>query len=143
MESNRQLQTTAPEWLAGAWESKTASGIIYEEWKKVNSNTFTGRSYMLRDRDTIVLENIQLITKDNVLTYIPTVKGENNDQPVIFPLISRSAKKIVFENKSHDFPQVISYTRISKDSLLAETSGTSRGVIRRQSFPMRRISTKF
>jgi hypothetical protein len=133
------LQTNEVEWLVGTWENKSARGSMYETWTKVNNAELSGKSYILKDRDTVVFENVQLVKRNNVLTYIPTVNGQNNNQPVSFPMISRSENKVVFENKAHDFPQVISYTRISKDSLIAEISGISKGVAKRQGFPMRRI----
>lgn len=132
-------QTSETEWLVGTWENKTPRGNIYETWRKISNTELSGKSYILRDKDTVIFENVQLIRKNNVLTYIPTVSGQNNSQPVNFPLISSSESKIVFENKAHDFPQVISYTRISKDSLIAEISGISKGVAKRQIFPMKRV----
>lgn len=135
----RNYQADDAEWLIGTWENKTTRGSIYESWKKVRRNELTGKSFILKDRDTVVLENIQLVRKNNILTYIPTVNGQNNNQPVSFPLISKSEKKLVFENKSHDFPQLISYTRITGDSLVAEISGISKGVLKRQTFYMRRL----
>lgn len=139
MGTRGNLQTNEAEWLVGTWENKTARGSIYESWTKVSNTELVGKSYILKERDTVVFENVQLIRKNNLLTYIPTVNGQNNNQPVSFPLISKSENKLVFENKSHDFPQLISYTRISRDSLIAEISGISKGVAKRQSFPMRRI----
>ncbi len=133
------LQTNETEWLVGTWENKTARGSMYETWKKISNSELSGKSYILKDRDTVVLENVQLIRKSNVLTYIPTVNGQNNNQPVSFPLISSSENKIVFENKNHDFPQLISYTRITRDSLIAEISGISKGVAKREAFPMKRV----
>jgi hypothetical protein len=46
---------------------------------------------------------------------------------------------MIFENPAHDFPQFISYTKITTDSLVAEISGTKNGQARKQRFPMKRI----
>ncbi|MES3019612.1 MAG: DUF6265 family protein [Bacteroidota bacterium] len=132
-------QTTNTHWLAGTWENKSPRGSMYETWKVVSKNELAGKSYMLKGKDTVVFENIRLIRKNNILTYIPTVNGQNNNQPVNFPLIKSSEDKLVFENKAHDFPQTISYTRISKDSLVAEIAGISKGLAKRQAYPMKRI----
>ncbi|SKB27452.1 DUF6265 family protein [Daejeonella lutea] len=139
MGTRGNFQTHEAEWLIGTWENKTSRGSMYESWKKVSNSELAGKSYMIRERDTVVFENIQLVRKSNLLIYIPTVNGQNNNQPVSFPMISNSDNKVVFENKNHDFPQLISYTRISKDSLIAEISGISKGVVKRQAFPMKRI----
>jgi hypothetical protein len=46
--------------------------------------------------------------------------------------------KMVFENEQHDFPQQISYQKLSRDSLVAEISGVIKGEFRAQQFPMRK-----
>jgi hypothetical protein len=139
MVGKENSQISNIEWLVGTWENKTTQGSMYETWKKVSRNELSGKSYILRDKDTVVLENVQLIKKKKILTYVPTVQGQNNNQPVSFPLKSRSEDKVVVENKSHDFPQIISYTRVSKDSLAAEISGISKEVTKIQVIPMRRV----
>ncbi|HEY1008994.1 MAG: DUF6265 family protein [Daejeonella sp.] len=133
------LQNGRPDWLVGTWETKMARGNLYETWKKISNAEFSGKSYMIKDKDTLVFETIQLIERNNVLHYIPTVKGQNNDKPVIFPLKTNTATQLVFENLAHDFPQVVSYTRITADSLYAEVSGTSNGKTRKQRFGMKRV----
>lgn len=126
-------------WLIGTWENKTSKGSIYETWSKINSNEFSGKSYIVKEQDTIVFENIQLVQEQNRLLYIPSVKNQNDGLPVRFTSSAISERKLIFENLNHDFPQVISYTKISVDSLVAEISGTKSGQERRQVFPMKRM----
>ena len=109
-------------WLIGTWENKTKRGSIYETWTKVNNTEFIGKSYMIKNKDTVVFESIRLIQQNDSLYYIPIVKNQNNGQPVRFAGIEVSKSRIVFENKLHDFPQVISYAKINADSLVAEIS---------------------
>lgn len=134
------LQSHEADWLLGTWKHQTANGILYESWEKVSSIEFSGKSYKLRDKDTIVFENIQLIKKNNTLYYIPTVNGQNSNKPVSFALTRKAANRLVFENRAHDFPQTITYTRISSDSLFAEVSGTSKGIFKKQQFGMRKVN---
>lgn len=124
-------------WLLGKWENQTQRGRMVEEWHKVNDSTFAGRSYMITAMDSIPLESILLRKEGTELYYIPTVKGQNNDQPVKFRLTSSAAKSMVFENPSHDFPQKISYT-LEERSLMAEISGVMNGQQRSRKFPMRK-----
>ena len=86
------------EWLIGTWENKTPKGSIYETWSKASDNELTGKSYIVKEQDTIV-----------------------------------------FENPQHDFPQIISYTKINADSLVAEISGSKNGQELKQTFPMKRV----
>lgn len=127
------------EWLIGTWESKTSKGSIYETWCRANKNELSGKSYILRGKDTIVFENIQLIQENYSLFYIPTVENQNDGLPVRFATKTITETQLVFENAQHDFPQIISYTKINTDSLLAEISGTKNGKKRKQMFAMKRL----
>lgn len=51
----------------------------------------------------------------------------------------KKAEWLVFENPMHDFPQIISYTKITCDSLVAQISGEKNGQERKQAFPMKRV----
>lgn len=127
------------EWLIGTWENKTRRGTIYESWVKTGETELAGKSFMIKDKDTIVFENIKLVQEPGGLFYIPTVKGQNQGLPVRFKGRSISETQLIFENPAHDFPQIISYTKISADSLVAEISGMRNGQERKQQFPMRRV----
>ncbi|WP_300485167.1 DUF6265 family protein [Flavobacterium sp.] len=127
------------DWIIGTWENKTPKGSLYETWRKINDREYRGKSYILQGKDTVVFETIQLVQEGPNLFYIPTVKDQNNNQPVHFIAKTSSATQLVFENRQHDFPQVITYTKTSTDALTAEISGTKNGQERKQSFPMKRI----
>ena len=126
-------------WVIGTWENIMAKGSVYETWSKSDVNEFSGKSYMVKEQDTIVFENIRLVREQNKLFYIPTVKNQNENLPVRFIAKTISETQLVFENLQHDFPQIISYTRINADSLLAEISGIKNGHERRQTFSMKRV----
>jgi hypothetical protein len=127
------------EWLIGTWENKTESGNIYESWTKMNEHEFSGRSYMLNEKDTVVFENIRLVQEQDELFYVPTVKNQNEGLPVRFASTTISATEIIFENSQHDFPQIISYSKMNADSLVAEISGIKNGQKQKQIFPMKRV----
>lgn len=127
------------EWLIGTWENKTSKGNVYETWNKKSETEFEGKSYILKEKDTIVFENIRLVQEQDGLYYIPTVKTQNENLPVRFAPKTISETQLVFENPQHDFPQIISYTKINSDSLIAEISETKNGQERRQIFSMKRV----
>jgi len=126
-------------WLIGTWENKAVRGSVYESWSMLNENELSGRSFMIKDQDTIVFEHIRLVQEGDMLVYIPTVEDQNNKLPVRFTQKSVTDSELIFENMNHDFPQVIQYTRITKDSLVAEISGEIRGKMKKQTFPMKKI----
>lgn len=137
--TSAQNTSTIPQWLLGKWENQTQRGKMIEEWSKVNDSTYSGKSYMITTTDSISLESVVLKKEGNDIFYIPTVKGQNNDQPVKFKLTSSSANQLVFENPTHDFPQKITYTLENENSLMAEISGIINGQQRARKFPMKKL----
>lgn len=127
------------EWLVGTWENKTPKGSIFETWRKVNDHEFSGKSYLIKEKDTVFFETIQLVQEQDQLFYIPRVKNQNSGLPVRFTGTTISETRLVFENSQHDFPQKISYTKITSDSLVAEISGIRSGLPRNQTFLMKRV----
>lgn len=136
--SSNQEEINKVSWLLGTWQHKTKKGIIYESWSQLNQYELSGMSFFFEGQDTIVLETIQLIQENDRLLYIPIVQNQNDALPVRFVSTSVAEKEMVFENKNHDFPQVIAYVRITEDSLMASISGIVDGKERRQTFPMKR-----
>lgn len=136
-QQTNQLQKS--NWLIGTWESKTKHGSIFEAWMMQSESEFRGKSYMLNKADTVVFEQIQLLAENNTLFYIPTLTNQNKGLPVRFALKSSTDSSLLFENSSHDFPQLISYQKIGVDSLFAEVSGTSKGKARSEKFRMKRV----
>jgi len=127
------------EWMLGTWENRTDRGSVYEHWEEKNPHEFAGKSYMLRDGDTVVFETIRLVEEDGGLVYIPMVGDQNEGLPVRFGSKLITDQKMVFENKEHDFPQEISYHRVSGDSLVAQIRGLRNGAEDERVFPMRRV----
>jgi len=132
-------QLDSAEWLIGTWENSMSQRIIYEEWKKIDKESLSGRSFYLNNSDTIVLETVALKEAEEGLVYSPTVKNQNNGQAVNFTMTECSSTSMKFENQAHDFPQIIEYRLIKNDSLVAEISGKVNGEMRRQRFAMSKI----
>ena len=84
-------------------------------------------------------ESIILQQKGENLTYTATVKGQNNDKPVAFKLTTTTENQVVFENPKHDYPQKISYTQITPDSLAVKISGIQQGKPSAEAFSMKKI----
>jgi hypothetical protein len=111
------------EWLIGAWENQSEEGIFTETWSKPNDSTLTAGSFFIKEKDTLHFENVQLVEKDGELVYKTTIKGQNNDKPISFSLISETENELVFENLQNDYPQKIKYLRNSKTAITISISG--------------------
>lgn len=126
------------DWLIGKWENTSPDGVLTENWQKVNDSTFSGSSYFIKGKDTIHQETITLEQKGENLTYNATVKGQNDDKAIVFPSTSESDKQLVFENPKHDFPQKITYTKGTNNTLTAEISGNLQGKLTTERFILKK-----
>jgi hypothetical protein len=143
-ENNGVLATANDEiykayFFIGEWENREKDGVMTERWHKQNDSVFTGESYFISGNDTMSSEKITIEQRGNELYFIPTLKGQNNNQPVEFKLIESSPTHLVFENPTHDFPEKITYTLLTKDSLLAEISGMMDNNATTHQFPLKRV----
>ena len=125
-------------WVIGSWKNQSAKTLDMETWKKLNDSTLLGINYSLAGADTVSSERICLQQRRGKLYYIPIVRNQNGGKAVTFTLTSSNNKHLVFENPEHDFPQKITYTQITNDSLVAEISGTRKGRQKAIQFPMKR-----
>ena len=125
-------------WLEGTWQNSTPDGLFTEQWTKESDSTFIAESTVTKGKDTLFYETIVLDQKGDSLHYIVTTPNQNNAKPVSFTLKSFTANSYVFENKQHDFPQRITYTKVTNDSIVAEISGIQKGRPAVEQFPMKR-----
>lgn len=126
-DNNEKDKIKTAHWLIGKWETRSADGTLTETWKKANDSTYNGQSFFLKGKDTIHYETIVLQQIGEQLSYNANIRGQNQDKPVAFVLAETKENQLVFENPKHDYPQKISYTQVSKDSLVAEISGIQLG----------------
>jgi hypothetical protein len=126
-------------WLVGDWQKQSEKGILTEAWRKLDDSTLVGRSYLISEADTLLLESIRLEQRIGKLYYIPTVSDQNKGQPVIFAQTSLTDSVVVFENPKHDFPQIITYSLLVNDSLSAEIAAVVDGQMKTRAFRMGKV----
>lgn len=111
-------------WLIGTWQMEKKNGLLTETWQQTNDSTFDESSYFQKTSDEKkLLENVQIVFRENNLYYIPTVSDQNNQQPVKFLITSTSNNKLIAEDPDHDFPKRIVYEMINPDSIHARKDG--------------------
>jgi hypothetical protein len=126
-------------WLLGNWENEMPEGVLTETWTKKNDSTFSGTTYFIINKeDTVHSETIILKQLNDELVYRPTVKGQNNDEPVDFKLSFENENSFSFENPKHDYPQKIVYKKMNETSLVATISGMQQGKQSTESYPMKK-----
>ena len=93
-------------------------------------------SFFIKEKDTLHFETIRLIEKQGELVYETTIKGQNNDKPILFPLLSENENELVFENLQNDYPQKIKYQRNSKSAITITISGRQTKKVISEQFKM-------
>jgi hypothetical protein len=126
-------------WLEGEWMSKSKNGILIEKWEKENNQLLMGKSYFIKNLDTVYhelikIEKLRENNKENIF-YQAMVSNQNMGQPIRFKLISKlNADTLRFENKLHDFPQYIVYPKPKNDTLKTFIEGFQQGKYKRVNF---------
>lgn len=138
LKSKETSKILVADWLLGKWENNSENGNLTETWKKVNDSIYNGESYFVKGKDTLHAEQIKLEQKGEALFYISTIKGQNNDEPVTFIQNDTIEKQLVFENPKNDFPQKISYLKITNDSILIQISGIQQGKASSSKYSMKK-----
>lgn len=115
----------------GKWKMDIENAEIYEEWQLVNENELIGTNYSLENGIKIINENLWIKKFADQWAYIAVTFNENI---TLFALIEHSPKKIIFENKEHDFPQRISYEFHKGGKLTAAIEGSVNGGLKRKEF---------
>jgi|WetSurMetagenome_2_1015567.scaffolds.fasta_scaffold363087_2 hypothetical protein len=96
--------------IAGLWEMKSEKGTVYERWEITHSGTLTGDDFMIGvNNDTTYIEHMDILMIGDDVYYVASVHNQNNGEPVFFKIFEWTRNVFAFENKEHDFPQVIRY----------------------------------
>lgn len=122
-------------WIAGTWKIKTSNGQIVESWAILNDSTLQGKSVFVKStQDSVLQETLELSCRKGVWSYLSTVQGQNNNQPVAFKITYQRGTEFICVNPEHDFPQRIAYLRLSASQMLASIEGTRKGRFSKQNF---------
>lgn len=111
-------------WLAGCWESRTERRTIQEMWMAPAGGFMLGGSRTVAGGVVREFEHLHIRAAGDTLIYtaIPA-----RQQQTDFRAVAPSEGVVSFENPAHDFPQKITYRRITPDSLVARVEGGGRG----------------
>jgi hypothetical protein len=128
--------SVAPPWLAGCWEMRAGELVIEEHWMSVRGGTMLGMNRAVRGGELAGYELLILRDEGSSWVYEAHPSGQS---PASFRSAAITDTSIAFSNPDHDFPQTITYSRISADSLVARTAGESGGKVREMQFRYRRV----
>ena len=128
-------------WLLGQWQCQTDTTNLIETWTFENDSTLTATSFFIQNKkDTLHHETIELIETNKKLIYKATIIGENNNEPVSFQKTMETETELIFENPTHNYPQKITYKKISNTQLTATISGKLNGKIESESYQLKKLT---
>ena len=113
------------DWINGKWIGEINGTPIVENWTKLSTVKFNGKSYTILENDTNIVEILALEVIDGEIYYSADV--EENKEIVSFRLISEKPNQFIFENKENDFPTRIRYTYQEPNNLHVVISGNIEG----------------
>ena len=123
------------EWLIGAWQHKTDTTNLIENWSFENDSTLTATSYFIqKNNDTLHNESIKLLQNNNLLLYYSTVIGTNNNEAVPYQKTTATPTELTFENLKQNYPQKISYKKTAKAQISISISGKVNGKISTETY---------
>ncbi len=126
--------------MNGDWKVNVEEGQMTECWKMINKKAFSGTCILLNNQDTLFFETMKIHKMQRRFFYSTSFISNGILHETDFVLKKMNDKSLIFENKLHDFPQTISYTFYSPDSILAKIGGREKDTLRYEYFPMKKIN---
>jgi len=109
-------------WLAGHWSNGEGADRVEELWLEPRGGAMLGMHRDLRSGKFVFFEFLRIVEDSAGVAYVAQPKGR---APTRFGLIEQGARKVVFENTAHDYPQRILYWADEQGRLHARTEGTT------------------
>jgi hypothetical protein len=111
-------------WLAGSWIGGSSESTIYEShYSTPNGGVIVSASKETRNGRTVSTDLEMIHQKDGRIIFQPFPNGVKS--PSSFPLVTFDAlaRRAVFENREHDFPQVFIFEQPALDALKITLQG--------------------
>ncbi len=128
-------------WLAGHWRGTLKNGAIFEtHYTDASGGTIVSASKEIRNGRTVGFELELFYEKDGRIIYQPHPNGRRSEHA--FPLLGydATARRAVFENKEHDFPQTFNFELAAPDNLVITLSGPDKdGATKEIVYDLRRV----
>lgn len=123
-------------WLGGCWQSTAGTRVVVEMWLPPDGGLMLGASRTVATGQARAFEHLRIRSEGDAIVYtaIPSKQVETD-----FRSTEVSATGFTVENRAHDFPQRIVYTRTSDDAFTARVEGPGQNGLRGFDLAFRRI----
>lgn len=110
--------------LVGKWVDTNEKNTFTEEWILDEEKNLIGKGIEILKKDTVTIEDLFITFENGKSSFGAKIMDLNTDKIVWFNEIENSLDKIVFENKTNDFPQKIQYQLISDTEIKVLLEGS-------------------
>lgn len=134
---NQKVSIEELSWLAGCWESAGGEPRVDEQWMTPRGGLMLGMGRTVKGGVATQFEQMRIREQEGSLVFTSKPSGQ---EEASFAAIEVTSSRVVFENKTHDFPRRIIYRRNDDGTLAARIEGEKAGKIAGFDFPMRRAA---
>lgn len=125
--SAQQMEDAVFSKLSGKWINESQTKTTIELWVKLDNKIIKGQGLTIDNntRDTIFTEDLLISEMGGEIFYI--AKVSENNFPVSFLLTEITDTSLTFENKTHNFPQLIKYSFSLDKTLSVDVKAQNKG----------------
>jgi|GEM_PF-251537 len=141
---SRNMATIIPEgsltefaWLSGTWVGEAEDAFTEEHWMTPRGDVILGMNRVSGGAADGFFEVLRIENRPGGVYYLAGPTGRC--PPTEFRLIEQSARRAIFENPKHDFPQRIEYKR-EGDAMIVRISGQQNGRAAESSWTWRKTA---
>jgi hypothetical protein len=124
-------------WLAGCWERRSDTRVIEEQWMTPRGGLMLGMARTVDGERTREYEQTSIRIEGAELVFTARPSGQVEAS---FRSTEIGARRVVFENLAHDFPQRVIYALDDSGQLAARIEGLRQGRVVGVDFPYRRVA---
>jgi hypothetical protein len=121
---SQEMDLTKLSWLEGLWTGAKDGIEMEERWTSTKGGALLGVHRDVKNGRMVSFEFFRIDTTKDGAFYFASPRGAT---PTLFKLVTLEDKRVVFENKAHDFPQRILYWLDTAGALHARIEGPLRG----------------
>jgi hypothetical protein len=111
-------------WMAGCWSGARGASLIEECWLVPRGGLLLGVNRTTGPGGRTAFEFLRIEAGPHGLVYRSQPSGK---PATAFPAVDVGARRVVFENPAHDFPQRVLYWLDEAGALHARIEGTTQG----------------
>ncbi len=111
-------------WMSGSWLARGEKEQVEEHWMAPQGDCMLGMNRTVTQSGKTSFEHLRIGKAGDKIIYYASPGGRPATE---FPLVKSEARKVVFENAQHAFPQRIIYWLDDEGSLHGRIEGTIQG----------------